>query len=126
MNKNILNSVKINIDIRCQKDLLAIVTLGFESKFEIRYCRITRNKNGLPWLQPPSLREQGWKRCFVVLKKEDWHKLSKRVIEKFLKELELKVEEGIYSRELFEGLKDYQDKEDISDEDLNKIDKAIT
>lgn len=124
----ILDLASIKFNIKIKGDLLAVVTLSWLDEFEIRFCRLTIRKDGSLWFQPPALKEFGWAKCFAINDKDIWKAFEQKVIEKFLLELEEKVEDKVYSPKLLEKLK-IQTKNETAgadDFDYDEIDKTTT
>jgi len=122
----LLDLATIKIDLKMRGNYLAQVSLSWD-KFEVRFFRITISSSGL-WFQSPASGQSMFK-CFIVKDKNQWHELQRKVIELFLKELTDKVKEGVYTQDLLDKLKKDDCKnftEGLSQEDIDKIDKAIT
>ncbi|MDP3973935.1 MAG: hypothetical protein Q8P92_03825 [Candidatus Daviesbacteria bacterium] len=124
----ILDQANIKIYLKMSGNYLAQATLIWDDA-QVRYFRVSLSKEGNLWLQPPSTGQgdfgHKWFRCFIVDDKDKWHKLQERVINQFLSELDQKVREGVYSSEILNKLKNRNTTEEITDEDLDQIDKAI-
>jgi len=120
MDKCLLDLAKIKINLTGKKHFLAKVTLNWNDEFEVRFFRISKRANGTLWFQPPALEKFNWARCFGVIKKEDWHKLEKRVIKTFFEHLR---EESAYSKEYIDELERGNQGEDV---DANEIPDTFT
>lgn len=124
----LLDSAEIIIDLKMKGNYLAQVTLCWQNVFEVRYFRLTLTKENIIWFQPPATgKQQGrWFKCFIVKDTSQWHKLQEKVIKKFFNELEKKVNEGIYSKDLTEKLKNHCMYENLSEKEIDKISENIT
>ena len=124
----ILEQATIKINFKMEGNYLAQVTLNWKGVFEVRFFRIRLNKAGVPWFQPPSTGKENapWAKCFIVNDINQWHELQNKVIKQFMEELEQKVEEGIYSQDVLKSLEKSSVSENLSDEEIDKIDKAIS
>ena len=116
--KSILDLATIKIKPTGETRFLAKVILNWNEEFEVRFCRITRRADGTLWFQPPALMSFGWAKCFAVIKAEDWHRLEKRVLEKFF---EIAREEKLFSDEFIIELESMNSgKEDINPDEVLK------
>lgn len=81
----ITNNYEIKIKTRgFNESPIAIVTLTFEERIEIRYAPIHwKNKRTEIFFTMPSLGQLGFKRCVVLLDKDEYRKLTIEVLKKF-------------------------------------------
>ena len=85
MNPNLLEAKIIITPTKNNKMTKAIVTLDFGS-FKIKGFRIRSNENGSLWVNPPVIPRPYPKKAFVIFYTEDlelWHKLQKKIIDKY-------------------------------------------
>ncbi len=121
---SLLDIVTIKFELKMKGDFLAKVTLNWQDEFEVRFCRLTLRPDNTLWFQPPALKDYGWAKCFAVLDANNWKRLEQNVIEAFIQEFEKKVSEGEVDPSFLEKLKSNK-KEEVTEEDWNKIDKEI-
>lgn len=111
----LLEMATIKIKTTGETKMLAKVILNWNDEFEVRFCRIMRHPNGSLWFQPPALTGFGGAKCFAVIKVEDWHKLEKRVFDKFF---EVIKKEKPFSDEFIDELEKSNQLEEINPDDI--------
>lgn len=84
---DLIDQVTVKIDLVLKGNDLARATLNWQNEFEVRFFRITLNKQGGLWIQPPSLKNYNYAVCFAVLDKEKWQKLVRKISDSFTQEL---------------------------------------
>lgn len=107
----LLKLATIKIKLTGETRFLAKVILNWNDEFEVRFCRITRRPNGTLWFQPPALTGFSGARCFAVIDIDNWHKLEKRVFDKFF---EVIKKEKPFSDEFITQLEQTNTREEIN------------
>ncbi len=111
----LLDLATVKIDLVLKGDFLAKATLNWQNEFEVRFFRITVNKQGGIWIQPPSLKGFGWAVCFAVLDVEEWNRLKRKISDAFFQALE--SHEGAISP-LIENLRSARNSEEIDPDSI--------
>lgn len=113
---------------------LSIIIIPFETEFtrakvtlhwdemEVRFCRISVNKQGKIYFQPPSLRATSHTDCFIVLDPVEWKRLSDMVLEQYFTSLKKKVETGEMRQEFYDQIMEKQKTVEL---DLDEIARQI-